>query len=143
MDATGGHSQFLAAVEESLCSDGDIEFVVLFGSQITGESRPSSDLDIALKFADELSPHERFQKRCFLSGTLQRSDEPFVDVSDIDALPIDVAHDVAAGEFLCGNEQAFSDWKATIEATYEEQREDIRRHQRDVINRIAEGGLRG
>lgn len=60
--------------EESLCANAEIEFVVIFGSQTTGDMRPASDLDIAVKFTDELSSHERFRKRCFLSGDLQRED---------------------------------------------------------------------
>lgn len=143
MDAIDGRSQVLAALEESLCRDPDVEFAVVFGSQVTGDSRPSSDLDLAVKFADDLSPHERFQKRCFLSGDLQRADAPFVDISDVEALPLDVAHDAMSGEFLCGDERAFRQFEADVEAAFEERRDDIRRHRRDVIDRIAEDGLRG
>lgn len=143
MDAIDGRSRLLAILEESLCRDADIDFVMAFGSQVTGDSRPSSDLDLAIKFADGLSSHERFQKRCFLSGDLQRADAPFVDISDIEGLPLDVAHDALDGEFLCGDEQAFRQFKLDIEAAFEERRDDIRRHQRSVIDRIAEDGLHG
>jgi hypothetical protein len=54
-----------------------------------------------------------------------------------------VAHDVVNGEFLCGNEQTFRQFKTDIEASFEELRDEIRRHQQDVIDRIAEDGLRG
>lgn len=143
METSDEHSQLFATLEESLCRDSDIEFVVVFGSQVTGDSRSSSDLDLAVKFADDLSSHERFQKRCFLSGNLQQADAPFIDLSDIEDLPLDVAHDAVNGEFLCGNEQAFHRFKTEIEASFEKQRDDIRRHQQDVIDRIAEDGLRG
>lgn len=143
MDASDGRSGLLAALEESLCRDTDIVFAVAFGSQVTGESRPSSDLDLAVKFADDLSSRERFRKRCFLSGDLQREDAPFIDISDIEGAPVDVAHDAVNGEFICGDERAFRRFKTDIEAAFEERRDDIRRHQRDVIDRIAEGGLRG
>jgi uncharacterized protein len=121
----------------------DIEFALVFGSQLTSNSRPSSDLDLAVKFADSLSSHDRFQKLCFLSGDLQREDAPFIDVSDIETLPLEVAHDAVNGEFLCGDENTFRHFKADTEALFEEQHDEIRRHQRDVIDRIAEDGLHG
>ena len=68
METSDEHSQLFATLEESLCRDSNIEFVVAFGSQVTDDSRSSSDLDLAVTFADDLSSHERFQKRCFLSG---------------------------------------------------------------------------
>ena len=143
MGATDGRSTLLAALEEALCRDPDIEFAVLFGSRVTGAERPSSDLDIAVKFSDELSSHERFRKRCFLSGDLQSEDAPFIDLSDIDELPLAVAHDAVSGDLLCGDDREFRAFKQEIEATYEERRDDLRRHQRNVIDRIAEDGLRG
>lgn len=143
MTTSADSSQVLAGVAEALCSDSDIVFAVVFGSQVTGESTRSSDCDVAVKFADELSSHERFQKRCVLSGELQHDDRPFVDLSDIDALPLDVVHDAVNGEFLCGDEQAFEQFKSEIEAEFAEQREALRRQQREVIDRIAEDGLRG
>jgi len=143
MEPVDGGSRLLTFLEESLCPDPDVEFVVTFGSQVTGDFRPSSDLDVAVKFTDGLSRHERFQKQCFLSGDLQRADAPFIDVSDIEELPLDVAHDAVNGEFLCGDEEAFLQFKADTEAVFEERCDDIRRHQREVIDRIAEKGLHG
>ena len=58
-------------------------------------------------------------------------------------LPIDVAHDAVAGELLCGDEDAFERFKAKIDARFETERDDLRQHQRAVIDRIAEEGLRG
>lgn len=143
MDATDGQSRLLAAIGESICHDADIDFVVSFGSRTTGESRPSSEIDLAIKFDTDLDSNERFRKRCFLSGDLQRADGPFVDVSDIESLPIDIAHDAVNGEFICGDEQSFRRFKGEIEATFEDRREDIRRHQQEVIDRIAREGLSG
>ncbi|MBX0297205.1 nucleotidyltransferase domain-containing protein [Halomicroarcula sp. F27] len=133
----------LDAVTESVCPDSAVEFVVAFGSQVTGEPTPSSDLDLAVKFVDDLSDRERFEKVCFFSGDLQQADTPFVDLSDIEALPLDVAHDAVNGTLVCGDEQMFEQFKTDIEAAFADQRDDIRRHQRDVIDRIAEDGLRG
>jgi uncharacterized protein len=143
MDSIDGHPELLTTLRESLCRDADIDFTVVFGSQLTSNSRPSSDLDIAVKFADSLSSHERFQKLCFLSGDLQQEDAPFIDLSDIETLPLEVAHDAVNGKFLCGDEDVFCHFKADTEALFEEQHEDIRRHQRDVIDRIAKDGLHG
>jgi predicted nucleotidyltransferase len=136
-------SRILDELEESVCPDPNVEFVVAFGSQVTGDSTCASDLDLAVKFADDLSAHERFEARCFLSGDLQRDDAPFIDLSDIETLPPDVAHDAVNGTFVCGDKRAFAKFKTDIEATFDERRETLRRQQREVIDRIAEDGLRG
>lgn len=136
-------SALLTAVSESVCTDPAVEFVVAFGSQITATPTRGSDLDLAIKFAADLSDRERFERRCFLSGDLQRDDAPFVDISDIETLPVDVAHDAVNGRFVCGDSDAFERFKSDVEATFDEQREDIRRDQQTVIDRIAEEGLRG
>lgn len=143
MKASDRRAELLSTLQESLCQDDDIRFAVVFGSQVTDDWRPSSDFDLAVKFADRLSSHERFLKRCYLSGDLQQEDAPFVDISDIEDLPIEVAHDAVSGELLCGDTQTFRQFKADVEQTFAEQRDDIRRHQRSVIDRIAEDGLRG
>ena len=129
--------------EAAVCADPDVVFAVVFGSQVSGDPTQASDIDLAVKFADDVSERDRFETVCFLAGDLQRDDRPFVDVSDIDALPIDVAHDAVNGDFLCGDERAFERFRADVEATFEEQREALRRRQRAVIDRIAEDGLRG
>lgn len=143
MATPGDHPKILDDLASSVCADPDIEYVVAFGSQVSGESTESSDVDLAVKFADDLSDQERFERWCFLSGNLQREDAPFIDVSDIQALPLDVAHDVVNGELICGDEEAFERFKAEIEAGFSDEREIIRRQQREVIDRIAGDGLRG
>ena len=143
MDPSAEHSQVRSALEATLCADPDVTFGVVFGSRLSGMSTLSSDLDVAIKFADELSERERFEKRCFLSGDLQREDHPFVDISDIESLPLEVAHDAVNGEFLCGDEQAFERFRADIRTEFGEQRETLRHQQRELIDRIAEDGLRG
>lgn len=92
----------------SVCTDTDVSFVVAFGSQPRGAAIQASDLDVAVKFADALSDRERFTKLCFLSGTLQQDNSPFVDCSDIETLPIDIAHDAVDGTFVCGDKRALS-----------------------------------
>ncbi|RDZ39533.1 DNA polymerase subunit beta [Haloferax sp. Atlit-4N] len=143
MEPSDGRSEVLSALREAVCSDSDLEFVVTFGSQITGEATTTSDLDIAVKLADSLSARDRFEKQCFLSGDLQWEDAPFVDLSDIETLPLAVAHDAVRGSFVCGDDQAFEQFKTETEAQFAEQRDDLRRQRRAVIDRIAEEGLRG
>ncbi|WP_235853526.1 nucleotidyltransferase domain-containing protein [Halosimplex salinum] len=46
----------------SVCSDSDVEFVVAFGSQITGGTTRGSDLDLAVKFADQRDDLRRQQR---------------------------------------------------------------------------------
>lgn len=143
MDSSAVYSQVRTAVEETVRDDPEIVFAVGFGSQYSGEPSQSSDFDLAVKFVNELSEQERFEKRCFLSGELQHEDRPFIDVSDIESLPLAVAHDAVNGELLCGDEQAFERFKADVIADFSEQREQLRNEQRAVIDRIAEDGLRG
>jgi predicted nucleotidyltransferase len=143
MGTSGERPSVLDTLGESVCADPAVEFAVAFGSQVAGEPNRSSDLDLAVKFADDLSDGERFDRRCFLSGDLQREDAPFVDLSDIESLPLDVAHDAVNGLLVCGDEQAFERYKADVESTFADRRETIRRDQREVIDRIAEDGLRG
>lgn len=143
MDTADGRSRLFAILEESLCRDADLEFAIVFGSHATDEVHKSSDFDLAVKFVDDLSSHERFRKRCFLSGNLQREDAPFVDVSDIDELPLTVAHEAVNGAFLCGNELAFNRFKETVETAFAKRRTDDERRHRATIDRIAEGGLSG
>jgi predicted nucleotidyltransferase len=136
-------TEVLAGLKAALCRDPDIEFALVFGSQPTEHARPSSDLDIAVKFGAELSVGERFQRRCALAGELQRDDAPFIDIADLDALPLPVAHDAIQGQVLCGDPQAVGDARADIEAAFAAQGEAIRQRQQAVIDRIAEEGLRG
>jgi predicted nucleotidyltransferase len=143
MEPDADRSQVRSALEEVVCADPDVVFAVAFGSRLSGTPTGSSDLDIAVKFSADLSERERFEKRCFLSGDLQAEDRPFIDVSDIESLPLDVAHDAVNGELLCGDEAAFERFNTDTESRFDEQRETLRRRQRAVIDRIAEDGLRG
>lgn len=139
----GGRSEVPATVERLLCDVPAVAFAVLFGSRTTGTPRSTSDLDVAVRFSEDLTAEERFRTLCRLSGRVQHDDAPFVDLSDFEELPLEVAHAAVHGQFLCGDEGAFRAARDRIEASYEEQREDIERRHRDTISRIASGGLRG
>jgi predicted nucleotidyltransferase len=142
MELSSVDSQVRSAVGE-ICADTDVVFAVGFGSQFSGEATQSFDCDLAIKFVNELSASERFEKRCFFSGELQHEKHPFIDVADIESLPLAVAHDAVNGEFLCGDEQTFERFRKTVVAEFVERREELRDQQRAVIDRIAEDGLRG
>ncbi|WP_240625386.1 hypothetical protein [Halonotius pteroides] len=78
-----------------------------------------------------------------MSGDPQQADAPFIDLSDIETLPLGVAYDTVNGTFVCGDKHAFEQFKTAIEAAFDDQRDTLRRQQRDVIDRIAAEGLRG
>lgn len=130
-----------AHVEAILCDHPDVEFAVVFGSRVASAARPSSDLDVAVKFSEALSAEDRFRLRCRLSSRLQRDDAQFVDVSDVEDLPVEVAHEAVSGELLCGDEEAFQKVHDAIEAEFADRRDEIERRQRSVIRRIADDGI--
>ena len=110
---------------------------------MTGTARVSSDIDIAIKFADRLSPEERFRKQYRLSGRLQDSELPFVDVSDVEELSLEFAHAAVDGELLRGDAAAFREYREHVRAEFERNRKQLAENHRDRIRRIAEEGLRG
>lgn len=136
-------SQTVLDVRDVLSTWDSIEFAVLFGSFAEDGDAPPSDIDLAIKFSDELSPDERFRQLCAFSGNVQSSDRPFVDVSDIERLPLDIAHDAVHGTLIYGNEHRFEAFRKCIQETFAAQRDEIRSRQRDVIDRIAKQGLHG
>lgn len=138
-----GHAPFIDDLARQLCREPVVEFAVIFGSAATGTVHPSSDLDVAVKFTENLSSQECFQKQCFFSGSLQQSGQPFVDVSDVTELPLTAAHNAVNGTLLCGDEQKFQQFKTTIESEFEEHLAELQHHPHDVIARIAERGLNG
>lgn len=143
MDPIDVDSSALSDLSEAVCADSAVEFAVVFGSRVSGTPTGSSDLDLAIKFAEGVSGSVRFEKRCFLSGDLQSEDRPFVDVADIESLPLEVARDAVDGVFLCGDREAFERFKRATETAFDDRRETLRRRRRSVIDRIAEDGLRG
>lgn len=135
--------QWLEGIAREFGRRPGVEFAVVFGSRSDGAHRSASDIDVAVKFEEDLPSPERFRRLCSLSGDLQRSDAPFVDVSDIESLPLPVAARAVEGDLLSGDEASFRRYADTIETDYAERRDELRRHNRSVIDRIANGGLRG
>ena len=69
----------------------EVVFAVLFGSHARGTADDSSDVDVALRFPDEMDAHERFRLRNRIDANLQEYAEGFVDVSEVGSLPTPVA----------------------------------------------------
>nr|WP_245810826.1 nucleotidyltransferase domain-containing protein [Halorubrum halodurans] len=80
----------VAAIRRYL-AETDVCFAVLFGSRVRGETHESSDVDVALRFPEDLSPKERFRRRNRIDADLQSYADDFVDVSDIEHLPLPIA----------------------------------------------------
>jgi len=68
---------------------------------------------------------------------------PFVDVSDIETLSVDVAHDAINGTVVCGDKDVIDQCTVAVKAAFHDQREEHRHSQRQLIDRIATEGLRG
>lgn len=143
MDPGEEQSPVPTDVVHVLRDDPDVEFALAFGSRADGTERPSSDIDVAVRFSEGLSSDERFRKRCRLSGRLQGRDVPFVDLSDLDELPIEFARAAVDGTFLCGDREAYEAVAASVEDEFERRREEIEDRQRETIRRIARQGLHG
>jgi len=119
-----------------------VTFAILFGSVAIGTSHDSSDVDIALRFPDGLSSKERFRSRNRIDADLQTYAERFVDVSDIEALPVPVARGaLREGIRLVGDEQEVDAYRERIEAEYENSATDRERERREFIDQLAAGEL--
>ena len=136
-------TQVVSDLRSAFADSDAIEFAILFGSFTGDEETSPSDIDIAIKFTDALAPAERFRQLCKFSGHLQSSDRPFVDVSDIEGLPLDIAHDAVHGKLVYGNEQRFEAFREDTQETFAAQRDTICSRQLDIIERIANQALHG
>jgi predicted nucleotidyltransferase len=120
----------------------ELVFAVLFGSCARDTAGESSDVDIALRFPDEMGARERFRLRNRLDAELQRYAEDFVDVSDIDALPTSVAYAaLREGDLLVGEESTVKAYRKRISQEYEATADERERERRDLIERLAAGDV--
>lgn len=134
------------AVDEmrSYLDGTDVVFAVLFGSRVRGTAGESSDVDVAVKFPEDLDERERerFRRRNRIDAELQTHADGFVDVSDVDALPVPVAHAALQdGIVLVGDERAVSQYREGIAREYEASADDRERRQREFIDRLASGDV--
>jgi predicted nucleotidyltransferase len=98
----------VAAIRRYLVAT-DVRFAVLFGSRVRGETHDSSDDDVALRFPADLSPKERFRRRNRVDADLHGYADDFVDVSDIQDLPLPIARAaLREGVRLVGDEEGSS-----------------------------------
>lgn len=129
-----GMQEYLAQTE--------IDFAILFGSHARGTADESSDVDIALRFPEEMDDHERFHRRNRIDAELQEYADGFVDVSDIEALPNPVAYAALRdGILLAGDEQAAEEYREKVETEYETEQSERKREQREFIDRLARGDI--
>lgn len=120
----------------------DVVFAVLFGSHAQGTADEASDVDIALRFPDNLDDHERFRRRNRIDADLQEYAAGFVDVSDIETLPNPVA-DAALrdGVLLVGDEGEAEAYQKQVTAEYETAASERERERREFIDRLARGDV--
>lgn len=129
---TDGMSTYLAQTP--------VEFALLFGSHARGAASPSSDVDIALRFPEEMNTRERFWLRNRIDGELQQYTSSFVDVSDIDTLPMTVAYAALRdGIVLVGDEREVKTYQENVEQEYEATKNEREQARREFINRLARG----
>ncbi|TKX48498.1 nucleotidyltransferase domain-containing protein [Halorubrum sp. SD690R] len=120
----------------------DVRFAVLFGSRVRGETHDSSDVDVALRFSEELSPKERFRRRNRIDTDLQGYADGFVDVSDIQDLPLPIARAaLQEGVRLVGDEREIAAYREQIDAEYDRTAADRERDRREFIDRLARGDI--
>lgn len=83
------------AVRKTLERFPEVAAAYLFGSRAGERHRPSSDVDLAIIFAEAVTPERRFEVRCILSDEIARAVGVAVaDVVDLEAAPPLLAHEI-------------------------------------------------
>jgi predicted nucleotidyltransferase len=127
----------------SYLEDTPVEYAVLFGSCIRATADESSDVDIALRFPDEMDKRERFDLRNRIDADLQSYAERFVDVSDVKSLPTGVAHRaLRTGTLLFGNEELADADRERLDREHEATRSERDEARQSFVERLAEGEFR-
>lgn len=120
----------------------DVVFAILFGSHAQGTAEEASDVDIALRFPDDMGDHEQFRRRNRIDADLQRYAPGFVDVRDIETLPRHVAYAALRdGILLAGDEQAAESSLERVETEYDDTASEREKERREFIDRIARGDM--
>lgn len=123
-----------------------VRVVYLFGSRAKGRTHPQSDYDFGILFQQDLTAHERFDKRLEYIGQLGKivkSDN--VDVVDVSAAPVYLQYSVIAArqDIVCKNESCRIDFEHRVLSKYFDRLPYIRRHAELSIASIAQYGLYG
>ncbi|KTG29769.1 MULTISPECIES: type VII toxin-antitoxin system MntA family adenylyltransferase antitoxin [Haloferax] len=120
----------------------EVIFAVLFGSHARGTADESSDVDIALRFPEEMSEAERFRRRNRIDADLQSYADGFVDVSDIESLPTHVAHAALRdGVRIAGDEREVNAYKQRVDTEYDASASEREQERREFIDRLARGDV--
>lgn len=137
---TGELAADIEAVRPFL-ADQPLEFALLFGSEATGTATDRSDIDVVLKFPSTLDDAARFQHRNRIAGELMaRLGRDDVDVSDLDQLPIAIAHAaLQEGRRLVGDEASIERHRRRIAAAYERSADDRQRAREALLHRLRQG----
>jgi len=123
-------------------AETDVRFAILFGSRVRGNTHESSDVDVALRFSEDMSPKERFRRRNRIDADLQAHADGFVDVSDIEGLPLPVARAALEdGMRLVGDERDIDAYRKHIAIRYEDSAAERERDRREFIDRLAKGKI--
>lgn len=126
----------------SVFADAGVCYAVLFGSYATGSESPGSDIDICVRFPDEYTRRERFRRRNRIDALVQSAADPFVDVSDLEALPDSVAlNALKYGTLLYGDRQTKTADERRLERRVEDSKDHRRRERREFVDRLAEGDV--
>lgn len=126
----------------SVLADNGVTYAVVFGSVARGEETSTSDVDLCVRFPDEFSRRERFDRRNRIDSTVQRHASRFVDVSDLHALPDGVAlNALRTGVLIYGDETTKQiDERKLARRSTRSQPERAEEH-REFIDQLAEGNL--
>jgi predicted nucleotidyltransferase len=120
----------------------DVVFAVLFGSHARGSAEASSDVDVALAFPDEMDAAERFHRRNRIDADLQAYADNFVDVSDVDSLPVGVVRAALRDRvLLVGDAERVESHQKQVDAEYESTERERERERQEFIDRLARGDV--
>lgn len=120
----------------------DVVFAVVFGSRACGTERADSDVDVALRFPPAFDAETRFRRRNRIDADLQEYAEGFVDVSDVEALPIPVARAALRdGVLVVGDQRTVDTYRERIEREYQATEPERERERREFVDRLASGDV--
>lgn len=126
----------------AVLADNDVQYAVVFGSVARGEETSTSDIDLCLQFSDDRSRRERFDRRNRIDSVVQRYTTQFVDVSDLEALPDEIAlNALRDGVVIYGNERAKETDEQHLEGRVKGSKDEHTRERREFIDRLAEGNV--
>ena len=126
----------------AVLADNDVQYAVVFGSVARGEETSTSDIDLCFRFPDDLSRRERFDRRNHIDSVVQRYATQFVDVSDLEALPDEIAlNALRDGVVIYGTESAKETDEQHLQDRVRSSKDKHTRERREFIDRLAEGNV--